>query len=334
MARAEQTPLPTLRGVEKAMEMIRPFMPETPLLRSDVLSRAFGCDLWLKNDGAAPTFSFKLRGAANELLHARARRALKGVVVASSGNLGLAVAWLARAIDVPAHVFLSDAVSAQKARLVEIHGGTVHRGGAEYDDAHAAAVMFARDNDFHLVDDGASVDIVEGGGTSALEVARRLSDIDYVILPLGGGSHSAGVSFVMKSVQPKARIVGVQPQTAPVMAKSFHARQALVIPPERTVADGLTQRESAPYTLDLLWRYLDDAWLVSDGDILAAVHTLLESVHVLTEPSGAAALAGAWTRRRDLAGKRVAVILTGANATIEQLKSALATPPFVALGAS
>ncbi|MFO0995692.1 MAG: pyridoxal-phosphate dependent enzyme [Alphaproteobacteria bacterium] len=323
---------PTLRGVEKALEMIRPHMPETPLLRSDVLSDAFGCDLWLKNEGAAPTFSFKLRGATNEILHAP-RRKLGGVVVASSGNLGLAVAWLARAIGVPAHVFLSDAVSQKKARLIEIHGGTVHRGGAEYDDAYAAAVAFARERDFHLVDDGASVDIVEGGGTTALEVARRLPDIDYVILPLGGGSHSAGASFVMKSVDPRTRTVAVQPEAAPVMARSFHERRALVIPPRRNVADGLTQRGTAPYVLDLLWRHLDDAWLVDDRDILAAVHTLLESAHVLTEPSGAAAFAGAWTHREALRGKRVVVVLTGANATVEQLQAALATEPFVSLGA-
>jgi threonine dehydratase len=322
---------PTLRGVEKAMEIIRPYVPETPLLRSEILSRAFDCDLWLKNEGVTPTFSFKLRGAANELLHARARRTLGGIVVSSTGNLGLAVAWLARAIRVPAHVFVSDAVSAQKARLIEIQGGTVHRGGAEYDDAHMAAIAFARDNDLHLVDDGASVDIVEGGGTTALEVARQLSDIDYCILPIGGGSHSAGVSFVMKALQPQARVVAVQPEAAPVMVKSFHARQALMIPPRRNVADGLTQGESVPFTLALLWRYLDDAWLVNDEDILASVHTLLESAHVLTEPSGATGLAGAWTRRRELRGKRVVVILTGANATIEQLKAALATAPLVPL---
>lgn len=324
---------PTLRGVEKALELIRPFVPETPFVRSEILSRALGCELWLKNEGATATFSFKLRGATNDLIHAKARagKPLAGAVVSSTGNLGLAVAWVARTLGVPAHVFVSSGVGPAKRAKIELYGGTVHRAGPVYEDARAAAITFAHDNGFHFVDDGDSLDVMEGAGTMALEIARRLPEIDVLIVPMGGGNLTAGSASVMKAAQPAARIVAVQPEAAPVMARSFHERKPLIIPPGKNIADGLTQRESVPFTLEMLWRHLDDAWLVGDRDILAAMHTLLESAHVLAEPSGAASLAAAWTHRSELAGKRVVVVVSGANTTAERLLQALAVPAFVPL---
>lgn len=97
------------------------------------------------------------------------------------------------------------------------------------------------------------------------------------------------------------------------------------------MADGLVSRETVEFAMNVLWRYLDDVWLVSERDILSAVHTLLESAHVLTEPSGAVGLAALWTQRANLSGKRIVIVLTGSNSTTGQLDAALAAPPFVAL---
>jgi threonine dehydratase len=319
--------LPTLRGVEAAFARIRPFVTETPLVRSEILSRLLGCELWLKNEGTTATFSFKLRGAANDLLQARARDSLKGIVASSSGNHGLAVAWIARTLGRPAHIFVSVHVGARKRALIEMMGARVHVEGEDVDYARAAAMEYAESNGLYFVNDGVSLDLMEGAGTVALEIAQRLADVDAVIVNVGGGNLAAATAATMKALQPSARVIGVAPANSPVIADSFHARRALVIPPLETVADALAQHETIDFTMTVLWRYLADAWTVDDPTIVSALRTLLEWAHMLAEPSGVACLAGAWTHREALRGQRVVLVVTGANATVAQLQQALAAPP-------
>jgi len=319
--------LPTLRGVEAASARIRPFVTETPLVRAEILSRLLGCDLWLKNEGATATFSFKLRGAANDLLQARARNSLKGIVASSSGNHGLAVAWIARTLGRPAHIFVSVHVGARKRALIEMMGARVHVVGEDVDYARAAAMDYAASNGLYFVNDGVSLDLMEGAGTVALEIAQRLADVDAVIVNVGGGNLAAATAATMKALQPGTRVIGVAPANSPVIVDSFHARQELVIPPLETVADALAQHETIDFTMTVLWRYLADAWTVDDPTIVSALRMLLEWAHMLAEPSGVACLAGAWTHREALRGQRVVLVVTGANATVAQLQQALAAPP-------
>lgn len=319
--------LPTLRGVEAALARIRPFVPETPLVRAEMLSRLLGCDLWLKNEGATATFSFKLRGAANDLLQAQSRDSLRGIVASSSGNHGLAVAWIARTLGRPAHVFVSVHVGARKRQLIEMMGARVHVVGEDVDYARAAAIEYAQAHGLYFVNDGVSLDLMEGAGTMALEIAQRLPDVDAVIVNVGGGNLAAATAATMKALQPRARVIGVAPANSPVIADSFHARRALVVPPRETVADALAQHETIDFTMTVLWRYLADAWTVDDPTIVSALRMLLEWAHMLAEPSGVACLAGAWTHRAALCGQRIVLAVTGANATIAQLQQALAAPP-------
>ncbi|MCX7354558.1 MAG: pyridoxal-phosphate dependent enzyme [Alphaproteobacteria bacterium] len=319
--------LPTLRGVEAAFARIRSFVPETPLVRAELLSRLLGCDLWLKNEGATATFSFKLRGAANDLLQARASDSLKGIVASSSGNHGLAVAWVARTLGRPAHVFVSTQVGPRKRHLIEMMGARVHAVGADVDYARAAAIDYAGANGFYFVNDGVSLDLMEGAGTMALEIAQRLPDVDAILVNVGGGNLAAATAVTMQALQPKTKVIGVAPDASPVIADSFRQRRALVIPPRETVADALAQRETVAFSLSVLWKYLADAWLVDDATILSAQRALLESAHMLAEPSGVACLAAAWTHREELRGKRIVLAITGANATVAQIQRALAAPP-------
>jgi len=322
-------PSPTLRGVEAAIARIRPLVPETPLVRSEILSRLLGCDLWLKNEGATATFSFKLRGAANDLLQAHARMggSLKAVVASSSGNHGLAVAWIARSLGLACHIFVSVQVGARKRALIEMMGAQVHAVGEDIDYARAAAIGFTEENGLYFVNDGVSIDLMEGAGTMAYEIAHALPDVDAVLVNIGGGNLAAGTAATLRALKPQAKTIGVAPGVSPVIVYSFHERRALVIPPGETVADALAQRETVAFSLGVLWDHLADAWLVDDATILSAHRALLESAHMLAEPSGVACLAAAWTHRDALRGKQVVLAITGANATVEQLQQALAAPP-------
>ena len=324
------------QDIEDAAARIRPLVPETPLMRSEPLSRALGCELWFKCELWHPTFSFKLRGAANDLLRARedGRLAREGaeIVCSSSGNHGLACAWLARRLDARCHVFVFDQVGPGKRGVIAAMGGTVHRTGREIDDARQAAIVFAARHGHYFVNDGVSPEILTGAGTAAHEVLHRLRDIDDVIAPIGGGNLAGGTALAVKSLSPKTRVIGVAPTSSPVIVESFRARKMLSIAPGDTIADGLTQREPIAETMAVLWKHMDEGWLVEDASILGAMHALLESAHMLVEPSGAAGLAALWEHRGELKGRRVVVVLTGSNVGMEQVRRALAAPSLAPLG--
>jgi threonine dehydratase len=318
--------LPHATGVERARAALRPHLPETPLVRSELLSRALGAEVWLKNETVSPIASFKLRGALTALLRAREGGAGGDAVTSSTGNHGQGVAYAARAAGVGAHIFLPLGANPVKRRMIEALGATIHEGGADLDEAKADAERFAAARGLLFVDDGESLDVMEGAGTVGLEVAERLPEIDVFYVPMGSGTLAVGCAVALKSLHPRARVVAVQAKGSPAMVESFHARRAI----ERavdTVADGLVCRVPARLALEGLWTWVDDAVAIPDPVLLQALRALVEHGHVLVEPAGAAALAAAWSARGDLRGKRVVLVLTGSNVTMPVLERALGGPP-------
>lgn len=322
--------LPTLEGIGSARDGLRRFLPETPLVRSELVSKALDAQVWLKIETVSPVASFKARGALTALLRARDRGPLRGVVTSSTGNHGQGVAFAARTLGIPAHVFMPERPNPVKLRMVEAFGGSLHLTGHDIDAAKEAGLAFAGEGDLLFVDDGESLDVMEGAGTVGLEIAERLDRVDVVFVPMGSGTLAAGCAAAIKSLQAAARVVGVQSKGAPAMVESFHARRPVERPID-TLADGLVSRVPAWMALRALWSLLDDALAVPDDALLAALRTLAEAAHVLVEPSGAAGLAAAWARRGDLGGAHVALVLTGANVTLEVLGRALRGPALIPL---
>ena len=318
--------LPHLAGIETARAALRRHLPETPLVRSELLSRALRADVWLKNETVSPIASFKLRGALTALLRARDGGTAAEAVTSSTGNHGQGVAAAAKAVGVPAHIFLPHGANPGKRRMIEALGASLHEVGRDIDEAKADALRFAASRGALFVDDGESLDVMEGAGTVGLELAERLPDVDLLFVPMGSGTLATGCAVALKGLQPRARVVAVQSSGSPAMVESFHAHR----PVERaidTVADGLVCRVPARLALEGLWTWIDDAVTVADAMLLQALRALVEHAHVLVEPAGAAGLAAAWTRRADLTGRRVVLVLTGANVTLPVLEEALSVPP-------
>lgn len=294
--------------VADAAERLAPYAKPTPLVRSLLLSRDLGCELWIKNETVSPIASFKWRGALNDLL----REPSTSVVTSSTGNHGQGVAWAARVADVTAHVFLPRGANPVKRAKIELLGATIHDTGDDLDDAKAQALAFARAEGLRFVDDGESAGVIEGAGTVGLEIAQELEGVDIVFVPMGSGSLAAGIGLAMSG----AKVIAVQAKGSPAMVESFHAGRPVERPIE-TIADGLVCRVPARLALDLLLEHVDDALAVSDEELLAAMRAMILGAHLLVEPAGAAGLAAAL--RDDLRGKRVVVIATGANVTGEVL---------------
>lgn len=290
--------------VARAAERLAPYANPTPLVRSLLLSRDLGCELWVKNETVSPVASFKWRGALNDVLREPA-----DVVTSSTGNHGQGVAWAARVAGVAAHVFLPHGANPVKRAKIELLGATIHDIGDDLDDAKERAMAFAREQGLRFIDDGDNAGVIEGAGTVGLEIAQQLRP-DVVFVPMGSGSLAAGVGMAM----PGTRVVAVQSSGSPAMVESFHARRAIERPID-TIADGLVCRVPAQLALDALLEHVDDAILVSDDELLAAARAMILGAHLLVEPSGAAGLAAAM--REEVRGKTVVVIATGANITAE-----------------
>lgn len=293
----------TPERIREAAARLAQFARPTPLVRSLLLSRELGCELWVKNETVSPIASFKWRGALNAIDGSSA------VVTSSTGNHGQGVAYAASLRGVPAHVFLPLGANATKRAKIELLGATIHDVGHDLDAAKDAAIDFAKREGLPMIDDGESEDVIAGAGTVGLEI-----DIepDLIFVPMGSGSLASGIAIA----RPEARVIAVQSKGAPAMVESFHARRSIERPID-TIADGLVSRVPAKLALDALIEHVDDALALSDDELLAAARTMILGAHVLVEPSGAAGLAGALRRREEVRGKRVVVIATGANVTAE-----------------
>jgi len=322
--------LPTLAGIEEAEGRIRPHLAETPLLRSEILSRAMSADVWLKLETVSPIASFKLRGALAVLSRAQEASGLASACTSSTGNHGQGVAYAARLLGLAAEIFMPEAPNPVKQAMIEAFGGRVHAVGHDLDAAKAEAIAYAAGNGALFVDDGESLDLMEGAGTLGLEAARALPDIDAIFVPMGSGTLATGVATAAKALQPEVKVIAVQAKGAPAMVESFHAGRAIEMPAKST-ADGLICRVPAERALAGLLANVNDAMTRSDEQLLAGVRTLIDCAHVLVEPAGAAGLAAAYAGRGALTGKRIVLILTGANITEDQLTAALEGEPLITL---
>jgi threonine dehydratase len=323
--------LPTLAGVEAALKAIRPYQPETPLVRSTILSRSFRADVWLKNETVSPISSFKIRGALYALMRAQSQAQPAVAVTSSTGNHGQAVAWAAAQLGFAAEIFLPEGCNPVKKAMIQALGARLHEGGSDIDEAKDRARNHGARPGHIFVDDGENLDLMEGAGTVGLETARRLPKIQTAFVPMGSGSLVSGCAAAIKGIHPSARVIAVQAEGAPAMAESFRCRQALERP-TATIADGLVCRVPADLALRAVWALVDDVSVVSDDELLAGIRTLIEECHIMVEPSAAAALAAAWQKRHEIEGQTVLLVLTGSNIAPSVLQSAMGHDSLLALG--
>ena len=294
-------------------------MSPTPLAPVSALSRAYGLDLLAKHENLAPARSFKIRGAAVRLQSLRHQR---GVVTATMGNHGWAVAYVAARMGVPAVVVFPEAASRVKVEHTRGLGAEIRVAGETYTDATDEAARISATEDLELINDGGDIELMVGAGTTALEILQQRPDTDVILVPTGGGNLLAGVATCAKALKPEVQVIGVQAEGAASVYESWKAK-AIVHITARTIADGLKGDEPGALTFPFLLRHVDDFALVSDEEIAAAVGVALEEIGQVVEPAGAASLAAAHKYRGRWAGKTVAAILTGGNADVETIRACL-----------
>jgi len=311
--------------VHAADQRIRPWVRETPLDYCPSLSRAWGAEVFLKLENTQVTGSFKVRGAMNRLLTTPLSQRALGVVTASTGNHGAAVAFAMDTLRVPGTVFVPDSASATKLSAIRAWGAEVRTVAGDPVESEHEARRHADAHGLVYISPYNDPAVIAGQGTIGAELFRQLARIDAVFVAVGGGGLVSGIAGYLKGVGRELSVVGCSPENSRVMYESVRAGHLLDIPSEPTLSDGTAGGVEADAMTFPLCRALVDDWaLVSEAEIVAGVRMAVDDAHQLVEGAGGMTLAAA----RQLAGKfpggNIVVVLCGANiaaATLAEILS-------------
>jgi threonine dehydratase len=315
--------IPSAKDVEQARELLGRYLRPTRLVSAEFLARPSGARVYLKIESDLPTGSFKPRGALNALLTHASQRALPGVVAASTGNHGAAVAYAARIAKVGATIFLPENPNpVKRARIVALGAKVVERGAMGQSAASEGAAEFAREHDYYFLDDANDPLVPAGTATIASEILDQIPAPDVIFVPMGDTALIRGVAVEAKRRHPGVRVIGVQPEQAPVYARSWQQGRVVVADACDTIADGLASLHPIEANVIAIRELVDEVRLVTEQELLDAIHILLLDEHVVAEAAGAAATAAFLQDPSAYTDANVVLLVTGANLSPEVLRLA------------
>ena len=306
-------PLFSLAELEAAAQLVHRIVPPTPQYAWPRLARRTGCEVWVKHENHTPTCAFKVRGGIVYMDHLRrSETRVTGVTSATRGNHGQSIAFSASRSGIPATIYVPHGNAADQNAAMRAFGAAVIEFGRDFDEALAECDRVAHERDLHFIP-AFNQDLVKGVATYALELFRAIGDLDTVYVPIGVGSGICGLIMARDLLGLKTEIVGVVARNAPAMALSFEAGKPFPTKAAHTFADGMATRAPREEAVAIIRRGAARILQLSEDDIADAVRVYFEDTHNIAEGAGAAPLAGLMQERTRMAGKRVAVILSGGN---------------------
>lgn len=314
---------PTFPDVLRAREVIRAYLPQTPLFRYPALDRLLDAEVYVKHENYQPTGSFKVRGGIYLMSRLAAQHRTLGVITASTGNHGQSIAYAATLFGVRAIIVIPERANPVKVEAMQGYGAEIRIHGQDFDDARVYCERASQEEELLYISSGDEPDLIAGVATATLEILVEQPDVEVIVVPVGGGSGAAGACLVAKTINTRIQVIGVQSASAPAAYLTWKNRH----PTEAgmgTLAEGLATRRPFMLTQQIMGHGLDDFVLVEDEELQAGVRLYLEKAKTLAELAGAASLAGALKLRDQLRGKAIALVLSGGNISPEQLKQCLA----------
>jgi threonine dehydratase len=269
-----------------------------------------------------PTGAFKVRGGINLISHLNREQREKGVVTASTGNHALSVAYASSLFGVPATIVMPEKSNPSKVKAIRALGANIIFFGRIFDESKEYAEKLAGEKRARFIHPANEPYLVAGVGTYVLEVFEDCPSLDVIIVPVGGGSGASGCCLVKEAINPDVQVIGVQAAKAPAAYLSWKNKK-IVEDKMETAAEGLATRTAYEFTQEILWDYLTDFILVSEEEMEKAILVYLELVRNLAEEAGASPLAAALKVKERIKGKKVALIFTGGNISLERLKKIL-----------
>jgi len=314
--------IPEFKDVLLAQQRIRPYLPRTPLHSYPAVNDLVGTEVYIKHENYQPIGAFKVRGGINLISQLSAEERAQGVIAASTGNHGQSVAFAARLFGVQARIVVPEKANPGKVAAMQGMGAEVIFHGATFDEARLHCEALAQEHGYRYIHAGDEPLLIAGVATEVLEMLEAQPSLQVIMVPIGGGSGAAGACIVAHAVNPTIRVIGVQSEASPAAYKSWRQRR-LVEAPNRTLAEGLATGTAFALPQAILWEALDDFVLLRDEEILQAMVWMVERAHTLAEGAGAAPLAAAYRLRNELKSKKVGLVCSGGNTSLEHLRQAL-----------
>lgn len=313
----------TLRDIYAARQTIAPFIRQTPLLHSSVLSEAVGKKVYVKWENQQQTGSFKLRGAANRLSRLSDDRKERGVVTVSTGNHGRGVAHVAAQLGIRAVICVPELVLPHKIAAMRQLGAEVVVQGRTQDDAERHAASLVEQEGLTLVSAFDDPEIIAGQGTIGLEILETCPQVETVIVPLSGGGLLGGIALALKQADATIHTIGVSQTRGPAMYLSLQAGRPVAVTEEPSLADSLLGGIGLEnyHTLDLIRDLVDEIVLVDEAEIAHAMRSALLSERQILEGGGSVGIGALLAHKGTLVGDHVVVVASGGNVAMEKLLS-------------
>ena len=303
--------------IKQIRDSFSDFVHYTPLILSNTFSRLCNNNIYLKLENFQRTGSFKIRGAYNKISKLSEGEKKMGIITASAGNHGQAVALASKIFDIKSTVVVPEGAPIVKIEAIKNYNdiGNVVEYGYTYDESYQKALEIKESENKILVPAYNDLDVIKGQATIGLEILEQLPNPDYIFCPIGGGGLISGVSSYIKEKNKDIKIIGVQSENASSMYNSFKKKRITTQELKETICDGIAVKQPGEITFELINKYVDEIVLVSDEEVANAILLLLERSKIFVEAAGAAGLAAILNKKIKVTGKNIAVIISGGNLT-------------------
>lgn len=309
----------TLEKFEEASEIVRKVTSETKLIYSDFFSNQTGNKVYLKPENMQLTGAYKLRGAYYKISTLTQEERAKGLITASAGNHAQGVAYAAKKYGVKAVIVMPTTTPLMKVNRTKSYGAEVVLKGNVYDEACEYAYQLAEENGYTFIHPFDDLAVATGQGTIAMEIFKELPLVDYILVPIGGGGLATGVSTLAKLLNPKIKVIGVEPAGANCMQESLEAGEVLTLPGVNTIADGTAVKTPGKNIFPYIKENLDGIITVPDEELVVSFLDVVENHKMVVENSGLLTVAA--LRHLDVKDKKIVSILSGGNMDIITMSS-------------
>lgn len=309
----------TLEKFEEACEVVKQVTLETKLVYSDYFSAQTGNKVYLKPENMQFTGAYKLRGAYYKLSTLKEEDRQKGLITASAGNHAQGVAYAAKCYGVKATIVMPTTTPLIKVNRTKSYGAEVVLHGDVYDEACAYAYQLAQEHGYTFVHPFDDLDVATGQGTIAMEIIKELPLVDYILVPIGGGGLATGVSTLAKLLNPKIKVIGVEPSGANCMQESVKAGKVVTLEGVNTIADGTAVKTPGSIIFPYVSKNLDDIITVGDEELVVTFLDMVENHKMIVENSGLLTVAA--LKHLDVKNKKIVSILSGGNMDVITMSS-------------
>lgn len=309
----------TLEKFEEASEIVKKVTLETKLIYSDYFSNQTGNKVYLKPENMQLTGAYKLRGAYYKISTLSDEERAKGLITASAGNHAQGVAYAANAYGVKATVVMPTTTPLIKVNRTKSYGAEVVLYGDVYDEACEYAYKLAEEHGYTFIHPFDDLDVATGQGTIAMEIFKELPVVDYILVPIGGGGLATGVSTLAKMLNPKIKVIGVEPAGASCMLASIAAGKVTTLQGVNTIADGTAVQTPGSKIFPYIQKNLDEIITVEDSDLIVTFLDMVENHKMVVENSGLLTVAA--LKQLDVKDKKIVSILSGGNMDVITMSS-------------